>query len=141
MKRNASAEWRGGLKDGKGTISTDSGVLANTQYSFSTRFEEGKGTNPEELIAAAHAGCFSMALSGQLGQAGLTADSINTTANVMLEKTDAGFAITSVHLEVKAKVPGADQQAFATAANNAKAGCPVSKLLKAEITMNASLES
>lgn len=141
MKRNASAEWQGGLKDGKGTISTDSGVLANTQYSFSTRFEEGKGTNPEELIAAAHAGCFSMALSGQLGQAGLTADSINTTASVTLEKTDAGFAITSVHLEVKAKVPGADQQAFATAANNAKAGCPVSKLLKAEITMNASLES
>lgn len=141
MKRNASAEWRGGLKDGKGTISTDSGVLADTQYSFSTRFEEGKGTNPEELIAAAHAGCFSMALSGQLGQAGLTADSINTTASVRLEKTDAGFAITSVHLEVKAKVPGADQQAFATAANNAKAGCPVSKLLKAEITMNASLES
>lgn len=141
MKRNASAEWRGGLKDGKGTISTDSGVLADTQYSFSTRFEEGKGTNPEELIAAAHAGCFSMALSGQLGQAGLTADSINTTASVKLEKTEAGFAITSVHLEVKAKVPGADQQAFATAANNAKAGCPVSKLLKAEITMNASLES
>ena len=141
MKRNASAEWQGGLKDGKGTISTDSGVLANTQYSFSTRFEEGKGTNPEELIAAAHAGCFSMALSGQLGQAGLTADRINTTASVQLEKTDAGFAITSVHLEVKAKVPGADQQAFATAANNAKAGCPVSKLLKAEITMNASLES
>ncbi|HEU4478609.1 MAG TPA: OsmC family protein, partial [Pyrinomonadaceae bacterium] len=123
------------------TISTGSGVLANTQYSFSTRFEEGKGTNPEELIAAAHAGCFSMALSGQLGQAGLTADSIKTTASVTLEKTDAGFAITSVHLEVKAKVPGADQQAFATAANNAKAGCPVSKLLKAEITMNASLES
>ena len=141
MKRNASAEWQGGLKDGKGTLSTDSGVLANTQYSFSTRFEEGKGTNPEELIAAAHAGCFSMALSGQLGQAGLTAASINTTASVTLEKTDAGFAITSVHLEVKAKVPGADQQAFATAANNAKAGCPVSKLLKAEITMNASLES
>ena len=141
MKRNASAKWQGGLKDGKGTISTDSGVLAETQYSFSTRFEEGKGTNPEELIAAAHAGCFSMALSGQLGQAGLTADSINTTASVTLEKTDAGFAITSIHLEVKAKVPGADQQAFATAANNAKAGCPVSKLLKAEITMNASLES
>ncbi|MGI8918187.1 MAG: OsmC family protein [Pyrinomonadaceae bacterium] len=141
MKRNASAEWKGGLKDGKGTISTDSGVLADTQYSFSTRFEDGKGTNPEELIAAAHAGCFSMALSGQLGQAGLTAESIRTTASVKLEKTDAGFAITSVHLEVKARVPGADQQAFATAANNAKAGCPVSKVLKAEITMNASLES
>jgi lipoyl-dependent peroxiredoxin len=141
MKRNASAEWKGGLKDGKGTISTDSGVLADTQYSFGTRFEDGKGTNPEELIAAAHAGCFSMALSGQLGQAGLTAESIRTTASVKLEKTDAGFAITSVHLEVKARVPGADQQAFATAANNAKAGCPVSKVLKAEITMNASLES
>ena len=141
MKRKASAEWNGGLKDGKGTISTDSGVLANTQYSFSTRFEEGKGTNPEELIAAAHAGCFSMALSGQLGQAGLTAESIRTTATVSLEKTDAGFAITAVHLDVKAKVPGADQQAFATAANNAKAGCPVSKVLKADITMNATLES
>ena len=141
MKRNATAEWKGGLKDGKGTISTDSGVLADTQYSFSTRFEDGKGTNPEELIAAAHAGCFSMALSGQLGQAGLTAESIRTTASVKLEKTDAGFAITSVHLEVKARVPGADQEAFATAANNAKAGCPVSKVLKAEITMNASLDS
>ena len=141
MERNASAEWKGGLKDGKGTISTDSGVLADTQYSFSTRFEDGKGTNPEELIAAAHSGCFSMALSGQLGQAGLTAESIRTTASVKLEKTDAGFAITSVHLEVKARVPGADQQAFTTAANNAKAGCPVSKVLKAEITMNASLES
>jgi osmotically inducible protein OsmC len=140
MRRKASAVWNGGLKDGKGTISTDSGVLSETQYSFSTRFEDGKGTNPEELIAAAHAGCFSMALSGQLGQAGLTAESINTTATVRLEKTDSGFAITSVHLEVKAKVPGADQQAFETAANNAKAGCPVSKVLNAEITMEATLE-
>ena len=140
MKRTASAVWTGGLKDGNGKISTDSGVLSDTQYSFSTRFEDGIGTNPEELIAAAHAGCFSMALSGQLGQAGLTADSIKTTATVRLEKTDAGFAITSVHLEVRAKVPGADQQAFETAANNAKAGCPVSKVLKAEITMDASLE-
>ena len=140
MRRNASAVWQGGLKDGKGTISTDSGVLAETQYSFSTRFEDGKGTNPEELIAAAHAGCFSMALSGQLGQAGLTADSIRTTATVRLEKTDSGFSITSVHLDVTAKVPGADQQAFETAANNAKAGCPVSKVLKAEITMEARLE-
>ena len=139
MKRNASAVWNGGLKDGKGTISTDSGVLANTQYSFSTRFEDGVGTNPEELIAAAHAGCFSMALSGQLGQAGLTADSINTKASVSLEKTDAGFAITRVHLDVNAKVPGATEEQFSTAANNAKAGCPVSKLLKAEITMNAVL--
>jgi osmotically inducible protein OsmC len=141
MKRKASAAWNGGLKDGKGTISTDSGVLSNTQYSFSTRFEEGAGTNPEELIAAAHAGCFSMALSGQLGQAGLTADSIRTTASVTLEKTDSGFAITKVHLDVSAKVPGADSQAFETAANNAKAGCPVSKLLKAEITMEATLEA
>lgn len=140
MKRSASAEWKGGLKDGKGTISTDSGVLSNTQYSFSTRFEDGAGTNPEELIAAAHAGCFSMALSGQLAQVGLTAESIRTTANVRLEKTDAGFAITSVHLDVKARVPGADQGAFDTAANNAKAGCPVSKVLKAEITMDATLE-
>jgi osmotically inducible protein OsmC len=141
MKRNASAVWRGGLKDGKGTISTDSKVLSDTQYSFSTRFEDGIGTNPEELIAAAHAGCFSMALSGQLGQAGLTADSINTTASVSLDKTEAGFAITKVHLEVKAKVPGADQAAFEKAANNAKAGCPVSKVLNAEITMNAVLEA
>ena len=139
MKRSASAVWTGGLKDGKGSISTDSGVLSEAQYSFSTRFEEGKGTNPEELIAAAHAGCFSMALSGQLGQAGLTAESIRTTASVRLEKTDAGFAITSVHLEVRAKVPGADEQAFEKAANNAKAGCPVSKVLKAEITMDAVL--
>lgn len=141
MKRNASAVWRGGLKDGQGTISTDSGVLKDTQYSFSTRFEDGIGTNPEELIGAAHAGCFSMALSGQLGQAGLTAESINTTAGVSLEKTDSGFAITKVHLEVKARIPGADQHAFETAANNAKAGCPVSKVLNAEITMNATLES
>jgi lipoyl-dependent peroxiredoxin len=141
MKRNASAEWKGGLKDGKGTISTDSGVLANTQYSFSTRFEEGKGTNPEELIAAAHAGCFSMALSGQLGNAGITAQSIRTTASVTLEKTDAGFTVTSVHLDVKAKIPGADQKAFETAANNAKTGCPISRLLNTKITMNAQLES
>ena len=140
MRRKSSAVWTGGLKDGKGTISTESGVLSETQYSFSTRFEDGKGTNPEELIAAAHAGCFSMALSGQLGQAGLTAESIKTTANVRLEKTDNGFAITSVHLEVRARVPGADQQAFETAANNAKAGCPVSKVLNAEITMEAILE-
>jgi lipoyl-dependent peroxiredoxin len=141
MKRNASAVWKGGLKDGKGTISTDSGVLQNTQYSFSTRFEDGKGTNPEELIAAAHAGCFTMALSGQLGNAGLTADSINTTASVTLEKTDAGFTITKVHLDVAARVPGATGEAFETAANNAKAGCPVSRLFKAEITMNARLET
>ncbi|HYY57381.1 MAG TPA: OsmC family protein [Pyrinomonadaceae bacterium] len=141
MKRKASAVWKGGLKDGRGTISTDSGVLSDTQYSFSTRFEEGKGTNPEELIAAAHAGCFSMALSGQLGNAGMTAESINTTAAVTLEKTEAGFTITSVHLDVTARIPGADRQAFETAANNAKAGCPVSRLLNAKITMEARLEA
>jgi osmotically inducible protein OsmC len=141
MKRKGSAVWKGGLKDGKGTVSTDSGVLTNTQYSFSTRFEDGKGTNPEELIAAAHAGCFSMALSGQLGNAGMTAESIATTATVNLEKTDAGFTITAVHLDVKAKIPGADKTAFDTAANNAKAGCPVSRVLNATITMNATLEA
>lgn len=139
MLRKASAVWSGGLKDGNGSISTDSGVLSETQYSFSTRFENGIGTNPEELIAAAHAGCFSMALSGQLGAAGLTADSINATASVRLEKLESGFAVTSVHLEVRAKVPGADEAAFATAAGNAKAGCPISKLLNAEITMDAAL--
>jgi osmotically inducible protein OsmC len=141
MKRKASAVWKGGLRDGKGTISTDSGVLSDTQYSFSTRFEQGVGTNPEELIAAAHAGCFAMALSGQLGDAGLTAERIRTTANVTLDKTKAGFTITAVHLDVTAKIPGADQQAFETAANNAKAGCPVSKVLNAQITMDAKLEA
>lgn len=141
MKRSASAVWKGGLKDGKGTISTESGVLADTQYSFSTRFESGKGTNPEELIGAAHAGCFSMALSAQLGEAGMTADSIATTATVSLEKVEGGFAITAIHLLVKAKIPGADQAKFMTAANNAKAGCPVSKVLNATITMDASLET
>ena len=139
MKRNASAEWRGGLKDGKGTISTDSGVLKDTQYSFSTRFEEGIGTNPEELIAAAHAGCFSMALSGQLGAASLTADSINTTAAVTLEKKEDGFRVTKVHLTVEAKVPSATEEQFQTAANNAKQNCPISRLLNAEITMDAKL--
>ena len=141
MKRNASAVWTGGLKDGKGAISTDSGVLSDTQYSFSTRFESGKGTNPEELIGAAHAGCFSMALSLELGKAGLTAESIRTTAAVQLDKVADGFSITSVHLEVAAKVPKADPQTFAVAANSAKAGCPVSKLLNARITMNARLEA
>lgn len=141
MKRKASAVWEGGIKDGKGRISTNSGVLSDTQYSFSTRFEEGIGTNPEELIAAAHAGCFSMALSGQLGNAGLTAESINTTATVTLDKTEAEFTITAVHLDVTARIPGAEQQAFETAANNAKAGCPVSRLLNAQITMEARLEA
>jgi lipoyl-dependent peroxiredoxin len=140
MKRTGSAVWQGGIKDGKGTVSTESGVLDGAQYSFSTRFEDGKGTNPEELLAAAHAGCFSMALSKQLNDAGFTADSINTTASVRLEKTDAGFSITKVHLDVTARVPGADAAAFETAAGNAKAGCPVSRLFNAEITMDAKLE-
>lgn len=140
MKRNASAVWNGGFKDGKGTISTESGVLSDTPYSFVARFEEGDGTNPEELIGAAHAGCFTMALSLQLEQAGLTADSIKTKASVVLEKVDSGFAITSVHLDVRAKVPGATREAFDTAANNAKVGCPVSKVLNAQITMEAKLE-
>ena len=141
MKRNASAVWQGGLKDGKGAISTQSGVLNDTQYSFGTRFEDGIGTNPEELVAAAHAGCFSMALSGQLGNAGLTAERIATTATVTFEKTDAGFTVTRVHLDVAARIPGATQEAFETAANNAKAGCPISRLLNAEITMDARLEA
>src|SRR5450432_3622057 len=112
MTRTASAHWAGGLKDGKGTVSTASGVLANTQYSFSTRFEDGAGTNPEELIAAAHAGCFSMALSGQLGAAGMTAESIDTKASLRLEKVEGGFAITKIHLTVRASIPGADNEAF-----------------------------
>jgi len=140
MQRKASAVWQGNLKAGKGTISTQSGVLSNTQYSFSTRFENGVGTNPEELIAAAHAGCFSMAVSAQLGEAGLTPDRIETTATVTLEKNAAGFEVTSSHLDVRAKIPGATQEAFDTAANNAKAGCPISRLLNAKITMKASLE-
>ena len=140
MKRTGSAVWQGGIRDGKGTVSTESGVLDGAQYSFAARFESGAGTNPEELLAAAHAGCFSMALSKQLGDAGLTADSINTTASVRLEKTDAGFSITKVHLDVTARVPGADAAAFETAANNAKAGCPVSRLFNAEITLDAKLE-
>jgi lipoyl-dependent peroxiredoxin len=140
MKRKASAVWQGGIRDGKGTISTGSGVLDQTQYSYSTRFEDGIGTNPEELIAAAHAGCFSMALSGQLGAAGMTAERIDTTATVTLDKTDTGFAITEVHLDVRARIPGADQASFETAANNAKAGCPVSRVLNAKITMEARLE-
>ena len=141
MKRNATAVWSGDLKTGKGALSTDSGVLSDTQYSFSTRFENGKGTNPEELIAAAHAGCFTMALSAQLAEAGLAAASIRTTATVTLEKVGAGFSITAVHLDLTAKIPGASQQAFDTAADNAKAGCPVSKVLNAKITLDKRLEA
>ena len=141
MQRNASAHWSGGLKDGKGTISSASGVLKNTPYSFSTRFESQPGTNPEELIAAAHAGCFSMALSDQLGNAGMTAQAIDTTATVTMEKTDAGFTVTASHLQVTVKIPGADQAKFDQAAKNAKEGCPISRLLNAKITMDAKLES
>jgi osmotically inducible protein OsmC len=137
--RKASAVWKGSLKEGKGTISTDSKVLTNTQYSFSTRFENGIGTNPEELIAAAHAGCFSMALSAQLGNAGLIAESIETTAALTLEKTDAGFTITKIHLDLTASVPGASQAAFDTAAQEAKAKCPVSRVLNAQITLTSRL--
>lgn len=141
MQRKASAVWQGNLKGGKGTISTASGALSNTQYSFSTRFEDGVGTNPEELIAAAHAGCFSMALSAQLAEAGLTADRIDTTATVTMEKNAVGFEVTASHLDVTAKIPDATAEAFDKAASNAKAGCPISRLLNAKITMKASLQA
>jgi osmotically inducible protein OsmC len=141
MKRKASAEWDGSIKEGKGAISTESGLLNNAQYSFGTRFEDGKGTNPEELIAAAHASCFSMALSGQLTTAGTPPARVSTTATVTLEKQEAGFTVTNVHLEVTASVPGATEAGFQEAAGNAKRGCPISRLLNTEITMNARLES
>ena len=140
MKRTANAHWRGDLKSGQGTLTTASGVLTSTPYSFHTRFEEAKGTNPEELLAAAHAGCFTMALSSQLGQAGLTAESLETTCTISLEKQPDGFAIVSSHLELRAKVPGASQEAFDKAVKAAEIGCPVSKLYKATITVNAKLE-
>jgi lipoyl-dependent peroxiredoxin len=139
MDRTASAHWSGGLKDGKGTLTSGSGVLKETPYSFAKRFESEPGTNPEELIAAAHAGCFTMALSAQLGNAGMSAQALDTTATVTLEKTDAGFTVTKVHLNVTAKIPGADQAKFDEAAKNAKEGCPISRLLKAQITMDAKL--
>jgi osmotically inducible protein OsmC len=140
MERSASAVWYGSLKEGKGTISTQSGTLKDTQYSFGSRFAEGVGTNPEELIAAAHAGCFTMALSAQLTEAGLVADSIETTAAVTLDMHGEGPTITKIHLTTKAKVPGADKAKFDELANKAKVGCPVSKVLKAaEITLDATL--
>jgi osmotically inducible protein OsmC len=141
MQRKASAVWQGDLKSGKGTISTDSGTLKQTQYSFSTRFENGVGTNPEELLAAAHAGCFTMALSAQLGGAGLTPQKLETTATITLDKVGDGFSITKSHLDLVAKVPGADKAKFDTAVKAAETGCPVSKLFKAEISVNARLES
>lgn len=139
MIRKASAQWKGGLKDGKGTVSMDSGVLRQTPYSFGTRFENAAGTNPEELVAAAHAGCFSMALSAELGNAGMTAESIDTLATLTMEKLEAGWTVTQIHLSVKAKIPNASAQAFEKAANSAKAGCPISRLLNAKITMDAKL--
>jgi lipoyl-dependent peroxiredoxin len=141
MKRKASAVWRGGLKDGKGSISTESGVLKETQYSFSTRFENGVGTNPEELIATAHAGCFSMAFSAELGKAGVTPESINTVATVTMDKTDAGFTVTESHLDMTARIPGMDKAKGLEIANAAKAGCPISRLLKANVTLNATINA
>lgn len=140
MQRKASAEWKGSLKEGSGAVSSSSGVFSRTPFSFGTRFGDQPGTNPEELIAAAHAGCFSMALSAQLGNAGLTPDSIKTNATLTLEKLDSGWTITAIHLDVSGKVPKADKAAFEKAAEAAKAGCPVSKVLNAKITMNAKLE-
>lgn len=140
MKRSGSAVWQGDLKSGKGLVSTDSGVLSNQQYSFGTRFENGKGTNPEELIAAAHAGCFTMALSAQLGNAGLTPEKLETKATVTLDKLEAGWAVTHIFLDVTGRVPKADQAAWDKATQAAKTGCPISKLLNATIEMQAKLE-
>jgi lipoyl-dependent peroxiredoxin len=139
MKRSASAVWKGGLKDGKGTVSTESGVLSTVPYNFSKRFENEKGTNPEELIAAAHAACFSMALSLFLGEAGMTAESIDTRATVSLDQVEGGFAVTASHLETTVKIPNANKEAFQKAVDTAKSGCPISKLLNAKITMDAKL--
>src|SRR6266480_186737 len=141
MQRKALAVWQGDLKSGKGAISTQSGVLSETQYSFSTRFEDGIGTNPEELLAAAHAGCFTMALSAQLGGAGMTAQKLETTATVTLDKVGEGFSITKSHLDLVATIPGADKAKFDAAVKAAETGCPVSKLFKAEITVSAKLNS
>ena len=140
MQRKASAVWKGGLKEGKGTISAPGGVLANTPYSFTTRFENAPGTNPEELIAAAHAACFSMALSAQLGTANLTPESISTSVTLSLDKLDSGWTITASHLDVVGRVPGADAATFQKYAEAAETGCPVSKVLNAKITMTAKLE-
>lgn len=139
MKNSGSAVWSGGLKDGKGSISTQSGALKEYPYGFASRFEGKPGTNPEELIGAAHAGCFTMALSNILGEAGLTAERMDTKADVTLEKQEGGFAITAVHLTLRAKIPGADNAKFQELVAKAKAGCPVSKLLKANITLDAAL--
>jgi osmotically inducible protein OsmC len=139
MQRTASAQWNGGLKDGKGSVTTQSGVLKQSPYSFSTRFENQPGTNPEELIAAAHAGCFTMALSAQLEGAGMRPEQVNTDAKVTMEKLEGGWTITAIHLDTKARIPGADLAKFQEIATKAKEGCPVSRVLNAKITMNASL--
>jgi len=141
MKKTGSAEWKGGIKDGGGTISTETGVLKNAPYGFKSRFEDGPGTNPEELIGAAHAACFSMALSLMLGNKSLKPDYIRTRAEITLEKVGEGFAITSSRLTVNAKVPGTDAATFERIANEAKAGCPVSKVLNAKISMEATLDA
>jgi len=140
MKRTASAQWQGDLKTGKGTVSTESGVLQDSPYSFTTRFENMKGTNPEELVASAHAGCFTMALSAELGRAKLVPQSLRTVCTVTLDNVDGGWTVTESHLQVTAKVPGASQEAFLSAANAAETGCPISKLFKAKITLDAKLE-
>jgi lipoyl-dependent peroxiredoxin len=140
MKRKASAEWHGDLKTGKGLVSTESGVLQSTPYSFTTRFEGEKGTNPEELVAAAHAGCFTMALSGELGKASLKPESLQTTATVTFEKVEAGWTVTGSHLEVSGRVPGATADSFRAAAEAAEKGCPISRLLNTKIAMDARLE-
>lgn len=141
MKRTASAKWQGDLKSGAGAISTASHTLSETPYSFHTRFEDGKGTNPEELLAAAHAGCFTMAVSAQLAAAGLKADTLATTCTITLEQKDGSFAITESHLDLRAKIPGATEEAFEKATQAAKAGCPVSKLYNTNITLDAKLEN
>jgi osmotically inducible protein OsmC len=139
MSTFGSAVWSGGIRDGKGAISTKSGALKDYPYGFASRFEGKPGTNPEELLGAAHAGCFTMALSKMLGDAGMTAEKMETQADVTLEKQGEGFAITAVHLTLKAKIPGADEAKFKDVANKAKAGCPVSKLFNTKITLDASL--
>ena len=139
MDRKGSAVWQGSFREGKGAVSTESGALESAAYSVSSRFEHGTGTNPEELLGAAHAGCFSMSLAGQLAREKLTAERIATTATVTVEKLEAGFGITHVHLAVEATIPGADQATFERLAGAAKAGCPVSKLINAQITMDAKL--
>ena len=140
MQSKASAVWQGGLKDGKGEVSAASGVLSHTPYSFGTRFEGQKGTNPEEMIAAAHSSCFAMAFSAQLGEAGITPQKIDASATVTLEKTDGGFAVTSSHLVFTVQAPGADRAAVEKAAENAKGGCPISKLLNTKITMESNYQ-